>query len=393
MAERDLIYLDNAATTAVDPRVLEAMLPYFTEQFGNPSSVHRTGIQARRALDISRRSVAEGLGASPEEIIFTSCGTESDNLALRGVAWACEQRGRHLITTPIEHHAVGNTLAQLQSRFGFQVTEVPVDHDGLVDPDDVGRALRDDTTLVSVMLANNEVGTIEPLEEISRIVHARGALLHTDAVQAVGHVPIDVDALGVDLLSLSGHKLHAPKGVGALYVRRGTPLLAMQTGGGQEMHLRSGTENLPYIVGLARAIELATQERQVLKRVQQLRDRLVEGVLKEIPDVELTGHPTRRLPNNASFVLMGIDGESLVMQLTTSGVAASTGSACSAGSGGASHVLTAMGYQDPWVRGSLRLSLSRYTTEDEVDRAIAILSTGVKRLRSLSPLYAQRGAA
>ena len=241
----DPIYLDNAATTAVDPRVLEAMQPFWSDQYGNPSSVHRTGMAAHAALEKARRTVADRLGAAPEEIVFTSCGTEGINLALRGVAWAREQQGRHLITSPIEHHAVEHTLGQMAGRFGFEVTRVQVDRHGSVDPDDVGRALRPDTTLVSIMLANNEVGTIEPIAEIARIVRAHGATFHTDAVQAAGHLALNVDDLGIDLLALSGHKLHAPKGVGALYVRRGTPLLSMLTGGGQEYGLRSGTENLP----------------------------------------------------------------------------------------------------------------------------------------------------
>lgn len=391
MAETDSIYLDNAATTAVDPRVLEAMLPFFGQNYGNPSSVHRTGLAARTALDRARRGVAERLGASPEEIVFTSCGTESNNLALRGVAWAREQQGKHLITSSIEHHAVETTLDQMADRFGFEVTRVRVDRHGIVDPDEVGRALRPDTTLVSIMLANNEVGTIEPIAEIARIVHTHGATMHTDAVQAVGQLPVDVDALGVDLLSLSGHKLHAPKGIGALYVRRGTPLLSMQTGGGQEFGLRSGTENLPYIAGLSRALEISCDDLETrTARVRALRDRLVEGVLTLVPDAELNGDPERRLANNASFVFAGVEGESMVVQLTTSGIAASTGSACSAGNSGASHVLVAMGIPEPWVRGSLRLSLSRYTTAEEIDRTLAVLPQAISRLRALSPAYAPR---
>jgi cysteine desulfurase len=393
MADIDPIYLDNAATTAVDPGVLDAMLPFFGPQYGNPSSVHRTGMAARVALDKARRSVADRLGASPEEIVFTSCGTESNNLALRGVAWAREQQGKHLITSSIEHHAVELTLDQMADRFGFEVTHLTVDRQGLVDPDDVGRALRPDTTLVSIMLANNEVGTIEPIAEIARIVHAHGATFHTDAVQAVGQMPIDVDELGVDLLSLSGHKLHAPKGVGALYVRRGTPLLSTQTGGGQEFGLRSGTENLPYINGLSRALEIAYDGLEHrTDSTRALRDRLVQGVMAQIPDAELTGHPERRLANNASFVFAGVEGESLVVQLTMTGIAASTGSACSAGTSGASHVLVALGIPEPWVRGSLRLSLSRYTTAEEIDRTLTILPQVISRLRALAPAYAPRTA-
>jgi len=393
MSAGDAVYLDNAATTAVDQRVVEAMLPFFGEIYGNPSSAHRTGLAARAALDSARQTVARCLGADPEEIVFTSCGTESNNLALRGVAWARERQGKHLITTPIEHHAVLNTLAQLADRFGFELTTVPVDRYGLVDPDDVGRALRPDTTLVSIMMANNEVGTIEPIAEIAAIVRAHGATLHTDAVQAVGQVPVDVHSLGVDLLSLSGHKLHAPKGVGALYVRRGTSLVSTQTGGGQEHDLRSGTENVPYIVGLARALELACENLADRSAgVSTLRDGLIHQALATVPDVALTGHPERRLPNNASFVFAGVEGESLVMQLSMGGVAASTGSACSSGEGAASHVLRAMGIPEPWVRGSLRLSLSRWTTAAEIDRALAVLSDAIDRLRAMSPAYARRAA-
>jgi len=391
MTDPDRIYLDNAATTAVDPRVLEVMLPFFVEQYGNPSSVHRTGLNARRALAGAHKTVADRLGASPEEIVFTSCGTESSNLALRGVAWAREHQGKHLITSPIEHHAVGHTLQQLQERFGFEVTQVKVDRHGMVDPEDVGRALRPDTTLVSIMLANNEVGTIEPIAEIGRIVRSHGATFHTDAVQAAGQLRISVDDLGVDLLSISGHKFHAPKGVGALYVRKGTPLLSMQTGGAQEFGLRAGTENVPYIVGLARAMEIVSDEMEArTAKIRELRDRLVQGVLENIPDVQLTGHPEQRLANNASFVFLGVDGESLVVQLTTAGVAGSTGSACSSGANGASHVLVAMGYEEPWVRGSLRLSLDRSTSAEQIDQTVSILSGAVSRLRAFSPVYAQR---
>jgi cysteine desulfurase len=388
MAEADTVYLDNAATTAVDPRVLEAMMPFFQQQFGNPSSAHRTGLVAHAALESARRSIAERLGASPEEIVFTSCGTESNNLALRGVALAREGQGKHLITTTIEHHAVTHTLEQLAECFGFEVTQVPVDHHGVVNPDDVGRALRPDTTLVSIMMANNEVGTIEPIAEIARIVHAHGATFHTDAVQAAGQLPINVEELGVDLLSLSGHKLHAPKGIGVLYVRQGTPLLATQTGGGQEQGRRSGTENMPYIAGLARALEIACDDLGPhTVHTRGLRNRLIQGVLAGIPDVALTGHPVLRLPNNASFVFCGVEGESLVVQLTMMGIAASTGSACSSGDTGASHVLVAMGIEDSWARGSLRLTLSRNTTPEEIDRALTLLPQAVSRLRAMSPTY------
>jgi cysteine desulfurase len=389
MAEIDAIYLDNAATTAVDSRVLEAMLPFFQEQYGNPSSVHRTGMAAHSALEKARKTVAEHLGASPEEIVFTSCGTESNNLALRGVAFARQAQGRHLITTPIEHHAVEHTFAQLASHFGFEVTHLPVDRYGLVDPDDVARALRPDTVLVSIMMANNEVGTIEPVAAIGKIVAAHGAIFHTDAVQAVGQLPIQVHDLDIDLLSLSGHKLHAPKGIGVLYVRRGTPLIPTQTGGGQERGLRSGTENMPYIAGLARALELAYFDLEAhTAATRALRDRLIEGVLSAIPDAQLTGHPTERLANNASFVFAGVEGESMVIQLTMAGIAASTGSACSSGDAGVSHVLEGIGCEGHLAQGSLRLSLSRHTTGQEIDTVLLILPGIVHRLRAISPAYA-----
>jgi len=389
MVNPDTIYLDNAATTAVDPRVLEAMLPFLSHGYGNPSSVHRTVLAARAALDKARMEVAEGVGASGEEIVFTSCGTESNNLALRGVAFARQSEGRHLITSAVEHHAIIRTMAQLADHFGFEVTYLPVDRSGLVDPGDLERALRSDTTLVSIILANNEVGTVEPVAEMARLVHARGAVFHTDAVQAVGHLPVDVNALGVDLLSFSGHKLHAPKGVGALYVRNGTPLLPMQTGGGQEAGRRSGTENLPYIVGLAKAVSLASDNlEEHVACVRALRDRLIAGVLERIPDVLLTGHPDLRTPHNASFAFAGVEGESLVVQLTISGVEASTGSACSAGEAGASHVLEAMAIPEPWIHGSLRLSLSRQTTAQEIDRTLDVLCSAISRLRALAPSYA-----
>jgi cysteine desulfurase len=387
----DAVYLDNAATTPVDPRVLEAMLPYLSGEFGNPSSAHRTGMAMRTVVERARATVARYLGAGPEEIVFTGCGTESDNLALRGVAWAREAQGRHLITTPIEHHAVEHTLAQLAARFGFEVTHLPVNRFGLVDPDDVGRALRPDTTVVSVMMANNEVGTVEPVAEIGRIVRAHGATFHTDAVQAVGQLPVDVDALNVDLLALSGHKLHAPKGVGVLYVRRGTPLLPTLTGGGQEHGVRAGTENVPYIVGLARALELAYDDLEShVRETRRLRDRLIRGILGTVPDAELTGHPTERLANNASFMFAGVEGESVLMQLTMAGIAASTGSACSSGHEGASHVLLGMGCDANLARGSLRLSLSRYTTDADIDTVLAVLPDAVARLRAMSPAYAGR---
>ena len=390
---RQPIYLDHAATTAVDPRVVEAMLPYFTASYGNPSSLYRLAAESKGAVDRARSTVAEILGARPSEIIFTSCGTESDNLALRGAAMAARTRGNHIITTPIEHHAVGNTCEQLARDFGFEVTYVPVDRHGLVDPEAVGRAITPRTVLVSVMYANNEIGTIEPIAEIGRIARRRGIVYHTDAVQAADSLPLDVDALGVDMLSLSGHKFYAPKGIGVLYVRQGTPLLPIQTGGSQERGRRAGTENVPYIVGLATALRLAYDHLEAeVTRLQALRNRLIAGVLGRIPDTRLTGHPTRRLANNASFVFAGVEGESILLQLDLAGVAASSGSACASSEEGPSHVLTAIGLDPVAARGSLRLSLGRENTSADVDYVLDVLPGIVQKLRAMSPLYAPSAA-
>ena len=390
---RQPIYLDHAATTAVDPRVVEAMLPYFSTSYGNPSSLYRLAAESKGAVDRARSTVAEILGARPSEIIFTSCGTESDNLALRGAAMAARTRGNHIITTPIEHHAVGNTCEQLARDFGFEVTYVPVDRHGLVDPEAVGRAITPRTVLVSVMYANNEIGTIEPIAEIGRIARRRGIVYHTDAVQAAGSLPLDVDALGVDMLSLSGHKFYAPKGIGVLYVRQGTPLLPIQTGGSQERGRRAGTENVPYIVGLATALRLAYDHLEAeVTRLQALRNRLIAGVLGRIPDTRLTGHPTRRLANNASFVFAGVEGESILLQLDLAGVAASSGSACASSEEGPSHVLTAIGLDPVAARGSLRLSLGRENTSADVDYVLDVLPGIVQKLRAMSPLYAPSAA-
>ncbi|HHX44017.1 MAG TPA: cysteine desulfurase NifS [Chloroflexi bacterium] len=392
-APRQPVYLDHAATTAVDPRVVEAMLPYFSVAYGNPSSLYRLAAEAKNAVDRSRTTVAEILGARPGEILFTSCGTESDNLALRGAALAARARGNHIITTPIEHHAVINTCEQLAQALGCEVTYVPVDRHGLVDPDAIGRAITPRTVLISVMYANNEIGTIEPIAAISRIARRRGILMHTDAVQAAGSLPLDVDTLGVDMLSLSGHKFYAPKGVGVLYVRRGTPLLPTQTGGAQEGGRRAGTENVPAIVGLATALRLAYDHLEdEVTRLQMLRDRLIAGVLGRIPDTVLTGHPSQRLANNASFVFAGIEGESLLLQLDLAGVAASSGSACASSEEGASHVLTAIGLDTVAARGSLRLSLGRENTAADVDYVLDVLPGIVEWLRAMSPLYAAGSA-
>jgi cysteine desulfurase len=387
------IYLDHAATTAVDPRVVEAMLPYFNPRYGNASSIYSLGQESAQAIDEARRTVADILGCQPREVIFTSCGTESDNLALRGVGWARRNlgKGNHIITSPIEHHAVSHTCEQLEKHFGFEITYLPVDRHGLVDPDDVGRAIKDNTILVSVMYANNEVGTIEPIAEIGQVARQMGVPFHTDAVQAGGVLNLDVDELNVDLLSLSAHKFYGPKGVGVLYARKGVPLLPTQTGGGHERNRRAGTENVPYIVGLATALKVAYQELEANnQRIAALRDRLIEGVLASIDEVELTGHPTNRLPNNASFVFKYIEGESILLNLDLAGIYASSGSACASGSLEPSHVLLAMGFPHEVAHGSLRLTLGRENTEEDVDYVLEVLPGIVQKLRDMSPLYGRK---
>ncbi|GAB4569146.1 MAG: cysteine desulfurase family protein [Anaerolineae bacterium] len=391
MDTSDVIYLDHSATTPVDPRVVEAMLPYFTERYGNPSSLHRLGREASQAMEAARRTVAEILNCRPHEVIFTSCGTESDNLALRGVALAQRQRGRgaHLVTTAVEHHAVLHTAEDLRDRYGFELTILPVDHEGRVDPQTVADAIRDDTVLVSVMYANNEVGTIQPLREIAQITRERGIPLHTDAVQAGGYLPLDVEALGVDLLSLSAHKFYGPKGVGVLYVRSGTPMWPVQTGGGHERRRRAGTENVPYIVALARALEIAHAEREAeCERLRALRDRLIEGILARISDVYLTGHRTERLPGHASFIVRGVEAEGMLMGLDLEGICASSGSACTSGAQEPSHVLTAMGVPRGEAVGHLRLSLGRQTQESHIERVLQVLPEIVERLRAYAPSQA-----
>jgi cysteine desulfurase len=381
MPER-VIYLDHAATTALDPRVLDAMLPYFTNEYGNASSIYTLGRHAMQAIDSAREQVAELIGCRPTEITFTSGGSESDNLAIKGVAFASQKKGKHLITSTIEHHAVLHTCQYLE-RFGFQTTYLPVDRYGLVDPDDVARAITDSTVLVSVMYANNEVGTIEPIAEIGRICRARRIPFHVDAVQAGGALPIDVAALNVDLLSLSAHKFYGPKGVGVLYTRQGVRLLPQLQGGSQERGRRAGTENVPGIAGATTALRLAYEELpQVTPRLLAMRDRLIAGVLA-IPGSHLTGHPTQRLPNNASFMFEGIEGESILLSLDLHGIAASTGSACTSGSVDPSHVLLAMHYTPDEARGTLRLTLGKDNTDEDVDAVLAVLPGIVEKIRGL----------
>ncbi len=383
------VYLDHAATTAVDPRVVEAMLPYFTEKYGNPSSIYALGREAAAAIDQARRTVAEILHAQPRDIVFTSSGTESDNLAIKGCAFAQRKQGKnHIITSPIEHHAVGHTVEQLVKEFGFEVTVVPVDRYGVVDPDDVGRAITERTALVTIMYANNEVGTIEPIPEIGAITRQKGVPFHTDAVQAGGSLDLDVERLGVDFLSLSAHKFYGPKGVGVLYVRRFAPLMPILTGGGHERNRRASTENVPGIVGLATALRLAHERREEENaHVARLRDRLIQGILSTIPDVQLTGHPTNRLPNSASFVFHGIEGEAILLNLDLQGVSASSGSACTSASLEPSHVLLAMQVPVEIAHGSLRLTLGRENTDEDVDYVVSILPGIVEKLRAMSPMY------
>ncbi len=381
MPERT-IYFDHAATTALDARVLAMMLPYFTTEYGNASSIYTLGRHAMQAIDSAREQVAAILGCRPTEVTFTGCGSESDNLAIKGMAYAMQKKGNHLITSAIEHHAVLHTCQYLE-RFGFKTTYLPVDSDGRVDPDEVGRAITDQTVLVSVMYANNEVGTIEPVAEIGRICRARKVPFHIDAVQAGGALPLDVAALNADLLSLSAHKFYGPKGVGILYVRQGMRLLPQLQGGSQERGRRAGTENVAGIVGAATALRLAQEELpQVTPRITALRDRVIAGMLT-IPRTRLTGHPTERLPNNASFCFEGVEGESILLNLDLLGIAASTGSACTSGSVDPSHVLVAMGLPLEWSRGSLRLTLGKENTDADVDVLLAALPGIIEKLRSL----------
>ncbi|NPV09495.1 MAG: cysteine desulfurase NifS [Anaerolineae bacterium] len=390
-----LVYLDHAATTPVDPRVLEAMLPYWSEKFGNPSSVYSLGREAAGALRQAREQVAEVLNCRPEEVYFTSGGTEADNAAIRGIALAQKQRrqAQHIITSAVEHHAVLHTCQWMEKHLGFEVTYLPVDANALVAPEDVRAAIRPDTALISIMYANNEVGTIEPVEEIAAIAREHKVPFHTDAVQAGGLLSLDVEQLGVASLSLSAHKFYGPKGVGVLYLRRGTPFVPVQTGGGQERNRRAGTENVAGAVGLATALVLAQEERESeAQRLAGLRDQLIEGVLQSIPDSRLTGHPERRLPNSASFVISFIEGESMLLSLDMEGIAASSGSACTSGSLEPSAVLTAMGLPPELAHGSLRLTLGHSNTEAQVQRVIEVLPGIVERLRAMSPLAPGRGA-
>ena len=392
MTVEGTVYLDHAGTTPLDSKVLEAMVPYFTQHFGNPSSLHSVGQEARYALDEARERVAGVLNCRPREIVFTAGGTESDNAAIHGVATALHETGNHIVTSSVEHHAVLHACQYLESQ-GFEVTYLSVDADGMVQPEAVYNAINERTTLVSIMYGNNEIGTINPISEIAKSVKKRAEELsrtivfHTDAVQAAGYLSLDVAELGVDLLSLSGHKFHGPKGTGVLYMKRGSPYLPLIHGGGQERDRRSGTENIPGIIGLSLALEAAdTVREETSQRCAALRDRIIDSVLQQIPGSRLNGHATQRLPNNANFSFTGVEGEPILLGLDMARIAASSGSACSSGSLEPSHVLLALGQSAEIARGSLRLTLGRDNTEDEVEYLLGVLVDLVRRLRQLPSL-------
>lgn len=380
------IYMDHSATTAVREEVFDAMKPFFMEHFGNPSSLYSFGREARKAVEEAREKTAAAIGAEPREIVFTSGGTESDNLAIRGVARALQKKGNHIITTAIEHHAVLDTCLALKEE-GFDVTVLPVDSYGMVSVSDVEKAITDKTILITVMMANNEMGTIQPVAQIGDLARSKGIIFHTDAVQAIGKIPVNVNDIKCDLLSVSAHKFHGPKGIGALYIRKGTRLKVFNFGGAQERRVRPGTENVPGIVGLGKAIELAVAELDKnAAHMKALRDRLIEGLLK-IDDVRLNGHPTERLPNNVNISVLYVEGESLILSLDLKGVAVSSGSACTSGSLDPSHVLMAMGLDHQTAHGSLRFSLGYENTQEEIDYVLQTLPEIVERLRSMSPVY------
>jgi cysteine desulfurase len=391
------VYLDYAATTPVEPEVVEAMRPYFTEKFGNPSSVYTLGQEIRAAVDQSRRVVADFLGAKSKEILFTSCATESINSAIKGVAEAKGREGGrlklingqppHIITSAFEHHAVLHTCQHLQ-RLGFEVTYLPVNSDGIIKACDVESAIKEQTILVAIMYVNNEIGTIQPISEISKAVKEKNknVVFFTDAVQGAGYLDCQVDSLGVDMLALAGHKIYAPKGIGVLYVRSRTPWIPQQDGGGQEYRSRAGTENVPYIIGLAKAVELLKKDQEELgKKITQLRDKLVDGVLRNVPNSHLNGSRENRVPNIASFSIEGVEGESVLLMLDRQGIYVSTGSACSSGTLEPSHVLTALGLSPETAHGSLRFSLGRHTSPEDMDYVLEVLPPIIQRLREMSP--------
>ena len=380
-------YFDYAATTPVKKEVLEEMLPFFNANFGNPSSIYKIGRRGKNAVDIARDRIAKTLNSKSEEVFFTGGGSESDNWAIKGVAFANRDKGNHIITSKIEHHAVLQTCKYLEQE-GFEVTYLGVDKYGLVSGDDLKNAIRDNTILISIMYANNEIGTIQPIKELAGIAKEKGIIFHTDAVQAYGNEIIDVEDLGIDLLSVSAHKIYGPKGVGALYIRKGTKIHKLIHGGGQEKMRRAGTENTPGIVGFGKAAEMAYENiEEHIKRLTGLRDKLIDGIITKIEHTELNGHPTKRLPGNVNISFEFIEGEALLLSLDMEGIAASSGSACSSGSLNPSHVLTATGLTHEKAHGSLRLTLGDFTTEDEIDYVIEKLQPIVDRLRNMSPLY------
>jgi cysteine desulfurase len=380
----DYTYFDYSATTPVDPRVLEAMLPYFSGEFGNTSSIHRFGQQAEAGLETAREKLVHLLNCKRKEIVFTSCGSESDNLALRGAALAARQtrQANHILISPVEHPAVSRTARQLKDLFGFELELLPVDSFGLVDPQDVAARIRPDTAIVSIIYANNEIGTINPIPEIGEVCRQRNIPFHTDAVQAAAHLTVDVEQLNVDLLSIGAHKFYGPKGIGLLYIRNGTPILPIQTGGGQEFGMRAGTHNTPLIVGMAEALHLVQADlQQNVSHLTPLRDHLIGSILETVPLVKLTGHPRKRLPNHASFVFQNVDGNQLVINLDVRGFACSSGSACKTGNPEPSDVLTSLGLTRDWALGSLRVTLGKTTSANQISAFIEILPEVIKRLR------------
>ncbi len=384
MILQNQVYLDYAATTPVDERVMQIMLPYFSESFGNPSSIHRFGQAAEAALENARVTIAQRMHCLPEEVIFTSCGTESDNLALRGSAFYARQaRGaNHILISPVEHHAVSKTAEQLTRVHGFELEYLPVNSVGQTTAEDVAACLRPDTAIVSVIYANNEIGTINPISEIGQLCRAKGIIFHTDAVQGAGYLSVDVNSLNTDLISIGAHKFYGPKGIGALYVRKDLSILPAQTGGGQENGMRAGTQNIPYIVGMAEALRLAQTEKLArIANIQPLRDHLIGTVLEEIPDTQLTGHPQDRLPNHASFLFKGVDGNALLMMLDLEGFACSSGSACKTGNPEPSDVLTSLGFTREWALGSLRVTLGMYTQPAEIEQFLTVLPQVITKLR------------
>lgn len=386
--EKRRLYMDYSATTPVKKEVLDEMMPYLTDYFGNASSFHLFGRETKTALDKARKQIASLVNADPNEIFFTNGGTESDNWALQGSAFARKNKGNHIITSKIEHHAILHTCEYLEKVHGFEVTYLDVDADGIVDLEQLKREIKDTTILVSIMYANNEIGTIQPIKEITEIAHAHGALMHTDAVQAAGNIPVDVKELGVDLMSMSGHKIYGPKGIGSLYMKKGVKIHNLIHGGAQERRKRAGTENIPAIVGYGKAAEMAKENMENhIEELTRLRNKLIEGVLERIPHTRLNGHRNNRLPGNANFSFEFIEGEGILLLLDQLGIAASSGSACTSGSLDPSHVLMSIGLTHEWAHGSLRLTVGDFTTDEDIDYILENLPGVIERLRSFSPLY------